>query len=127
MPSSSRDTEERLSACFCENSPRMREERSATSCTTLDRSSGWFIAHDAVGAGGAPGFPGIVKVVQMRDRLAHGEEGLVGIERPPEQHAEELGRALWPVHGLQQLAEACAVVRLERGDAPVSAAERLAV
>src|SRR5258708_2513660 len=127
MPSSSRVAEDRLSPCFCANSPRMREERSATSCITLARSSGWLISHDAVGAWSALRLAGVVEIVQVRDRLAHGEKDLVGVQRAPVQHAEQVGGALRAVHGLHQLAKARAVMLLELRHAPVRAVEWLAV
>src|SRR5262245_60160510 len=110
MPSSSRTAEDMPPACFCAKSLSRREERSATSCTTLEMSSGWLIAHHPVGAGGAARLAGVVKVVQVGDGLAHGEEGLVRVERAAEQHAEQLGGALRRLQRLQQLAEAVLVV-----------------
>src|SRR5688500_2534537 len=98
MPSSSRIAEARRCACFCGKSLRMREERAATSCSTraispCSFSAGGCISHDAIGAERAARSAGIVQVMQMGYRLAHGEEGLVRVERPPEQHAEQLARA----------------------------------
>src|SRR5690348_6328383 len=98
MPISSRTAEERLCVCFCTKSPRMREERSATSWAILDSSAfstglAGCIAHDAIGAGGALGVAGIIKIMQVGYRLAHREESLVGVELAPEQHAEQLAGA----------------------------------
>src|SRR5688572_23249852 len=131
MPSSSRTAEERLSACFCAKSPRMREERSATACIMRACSSwlGGCIAHDAIGAEAACGAAGIVKVVQVGYRLAHGEESLVQVELAlREQHAQQVAGALRtaPQRVRQQL-EFLAMVALQLGDAGMRAAERLAV
>src|SRR5919108_2114149 len=99
MPISSRTAEESPSVCFCTKSPRMREERSATSWHTFASSSVSFlsagcISHDAIIAHGALCAAGIVQVVQVSYRLAHREERLVRIERPAKQHAEQFRRAL---------------------------------
>src|SRR5688572_29017987 len=100
MPSSSRIAEPRLSACFCENSARILEERSATSCSIFAFFS-WSagcIAHDAIASQLARRAAGVVKVMQMGYRLAHGEEGLVQVELAPrEQQPEQLAGALRPV------------------------------
>src|SRR5574338_667674 len=98
MPISSRTAAESACVCFCTKSPRMREERSATSCAIFESSavstgSAGCIAHDAIGARGARGFAGVVKIVQVGYRLAHGEERLVRVELAAEKHAEELARA----------------------------------
>src|SRR5688500_2107121 len=95
MPISSRTAEDTPSACFCTNSPKIVEERSATFWQTfassfasvlLASSSASFlsaccISHDAINAEGALCSAGVVQVVQVGYRLAHGEEGLVRIER----------------------------------------------
>src|SRR5688500_5004514 len=97
MPSSSRIAELRLSACFCENSARILEERSATSCSILAffSCSGGCIAHDAIVAQLARRAAGVVEVMQVGYRLAHREEGLVQVELAlREQHAEQVARAL---------------------------------
>src|SRR5688572_22176370 len=145
MPSSSRIADDRLSACLCEKSPMMREERSATSCSTRAISS-WLAAfaaafaaafsdgltgcipHDAIGADRAARAARVVQVMQMGYRLAHREEGLVQVERPAKQHAEQVCRAARAAaQRLQQLLEALGVVRFELGHAGVRAAKRLAV
>src|SRR6185503_7572729 len=133
MPISSRTAEERLWVCLRAKSPRMREERSATLCAIFASSavsvgSAGCISHDAIGAGGALCVPRVVKVVQVGYRLAHGEEGLVRVQRAPEQHRQQLARALLLApDGFLQLGEARLVVRLELRDALVRPAERLAV
>src|SRR5262245_5093969 len=99
MPSSSRTADERLAACFRAKSPRMREERSATSCRILDCSSGLgcCISHDAIVTQRPRGTPGVEKVMQVGYRLAHREESLVGVEPPlRKQHPEQVARALRP-------------------------------
>src|SRR5918999_2512468 len=98
MPISSRTAEDMPSACFCTKSPRIFDERSATWVQTFASSSDSFlsagcISHDAIIAEGALRAAGIVQVVQVGYRLAHGEERLVRIERPAEQHAQQIGRA----------------------------------
>src|SRR5918996_3979657 len=99
MPISSRTAVETPSACFCTNSPKILEERSATSWHTLASSSASVllagcISHDAIIAKSALCSAGIVQVVQVGYRLAHGEEGLVRIERPAKEDPEQLARAL---------------------------------
>src|SRR5688572_2134650 len=97
MPSSSRTADDRLSACFCAKSPRMREERSATACIILACSSwlGGCIAHDAISAALARRAPGVEKIMQVGYRLAHGEESLVQVELAlGEQHPEQIPGAL---------------------------------
>src|SRR5690242_4171662 len=98
MPISSRAAAESAWACFCTKSPRMREERSATSCAILESSavsagSAGCIAHDAIGAERALGFAGVIKVVQVGYRLAHGEERLVRVELAPEEHRQQVAGA----------------------------------
>src|SRR5882672_2783164 len=106
MPISSRTAEDMLCACFCANSPRILEERSATDCTTRASSAaseGFFVAfvfrsagcisHDAIVTLRLLQASGIVQIVQVGDRLAHGEEGLVRVERPLEEHRQKLARA----------------------------------
>src|ERR1051326_2522791 len=123
MPISSRTAEERLCACFCAKSPRMREVRSATDWQTLASSADSFgsagcIPHDAICAGAALQASRVVKIVKMGYRLAHGEESLVRVERPAKQHAEQLARALrLAVEIGHQLLEALLVMRPQRGDA----------
>src|SRR5262245_42786108 len=99
MPSSSRTAEDRLSACFCAKSPRMREERSATAWRIFACSSwsGCCISHDAIGSRLARCAAGIVKVMQVGYRLAHREESLVQIQLAlREQQREQIARALRP-------------------------------
>src|SRR5690242_5383699 len=98
MPSSSRIAEESISPCFCTTSPRMREERSATDCATRASSAlsvglAGCIPHDAIRAGDALCFPGIVEIVQMSYRLAHCEKSLVRVERAAEKHGQKVGGA----------------------------------
>src|SRR5574339_915194 len=97
MPISSRTAADMLSVCFCTKSPRILEERCATSCATFASSSDSFgsagcISHDAIVVQGALRAAGIVQIVQMGDGFAHREKGLVRVERPAEQHRQELGR-----------------------------------
>src|SRR5260221_314675 len=133
MPISSRTAEERLAACFCANSPRMREERSATDWQTLASSadswgSAGCIAHDAIGAERTLQAGRVVEGMQMGYRLAHREEGLVRIERPPEEKAEQLaGAAFLAFQGLDDFFEMRLVMRFERGHAVMRAPEGLAV
>src|ERR1044071_6612489 len=91
MPISSRIAAERGWACFWAKSARILGERSATDCTTFGSTCG--IAHDAIGTLGSLQAPGVVEVMQMGYRLAHGEEGLVRVERPAKQQPEQLARA----------------------------------
>src|SRR3989440_8615915 len=133
MPISSRTAAERLSVCFWANSPRILEERSATVWAIFASSaasvwSAGCITHDAIRAGGALCLPGVVQVVQVGYRLSHGEEGLVGIERPPEEQGEQLARALRALaQRRSQLLEACPVVLFELRHALMRPAEGLAV
>src|ERR1043165_8167351 len=108
MPISSRIADERLAACFCANSPRILEERAATSWQTLASSSVWLlmsfmfpicifpigsgrsVAHDAVAADRACSPAGIVQVVQVGDRLAHRKKSLVRVERPAEEQLQQV-------------------------------------
>src|SRR3954462_10454330 len=99
MPISSRAAADRLFACFCAKSLRMREERSATPWYTRASFSFSFcsagcITHDAISARVAFCLAGVVKVVQVGYRLAHGEERLVRVERALEEHRQQLRRAL---------------------------------
>src|SRR5262245_18169096 len=131
MPSSSRTADDRLSACFCAKSPRMREERSATAWRIFACSSwsGCCISHDAIGARRARGATCIVKVMQMGYRLAHREEGLVEIQPTlRKQRCEEVPCALrlTAQRSLEQL-ELVAVVFLQLGDTSMRAAEWLAM
>src|ERR1700752_3523477 len=98
MPISSRTAADMNGACFFEHSPRILDERSATSWQTL--ASSWLsfglagcIPHDAISTGRAPRLARVVQVVQVGYRLAHGEESLVGIQRPAKQHRQQLARA----------------------------------
>src|SRR5690349_15867877 len=119
MPISSRAAAERLCACLCTNSPRMREERSATSCaifasSAVSAGSAGCIAHDAIGAGRALHFAGVIEVVQVGYRLAHGEERLVRVQLAAKEHAQQVSGALrlFP-QGVLQLREPRLVVLLE--------------
>src|SRR5438067_11304697 len=133
MPSSSSIAAESDAVCFCTKSPRMREERSATCWATLASSAlsvglAGCIPHDAISAGGTLHLARVVKIVQVGYRLAHCEKSLVGVERPPEEHRQQIGGApLAPAKLLLQLRKACPVVRLELCDARVRAAKGLAV
>src|SRR5258708_38898964 len=133
MPISSRIAADRLSVCFWANFSRILEERSATCWQTFASSSLSFrlagcIAHDAIRAGGALCVAGVVEIVQMGYRLAHREEGLVRIERPPEEHRQQIAcAALALAQFFFQLGEARAVMRLELRHAIVRAAKGLAV
>src|SRR4051812_45162524 len=126
MPISSRIAAESDSACFWAKSARSFDERSATDCTSFGSTCG--IAHDAIGAVGALQAPGVVEIVQMGDRLAHRKEGLVRVERPAEQQAEQLAGAAFLV--FQRMNDFCEM-RLMMGfqlrDSSVRASERLAV
>src|SRR5438874_4136280 len=98
MPISSRTAADIDWVCFCANSPRILDERSATCWHTLASSCVSFrlagcIPHDAISARGARCLAGVVKIVQVGYRLAHGEESLVRIERPAKQHRQQLPRA----------------------------------
>src|SRR2546427_8092444 len=133
MPISSRTAADMAAVCFCANSPRILDERSATCWQTLASScvSFWLagcITHDAIRAGGPLCFARIVKIVQVGYRLAHGEESLVRIERPAKQHRQQLARAaLILLQLLLELDEAGLVVRFQLRHALVRAAEGLAV
>src|SRR3954463_8827981 len=133
MPISSRRAADMDSACFRANSPRMRDERSATCWATFASSAdsdgfAGCISHDAIGTGGALRLARVVKVVQVGYRLTHGEERLVGIERTPEQDRQELARAFAPFFEfLLQLREAGTVMLLELRHAIVRPAEGLAM
>src|SRR5690349_8068137 len=119
MPISSRMAAESDWVCFCANSPRMREERSATSCAIRDSSavstgSADCIAHDAIGARRPPGLAGVVKIVQVGYRLAHGEERLVRVELAAKEHRQQIARAFRAfLQALLQFLEPCLVVRLQ--------------
>src|SRR6266446_2186408 len=98
MPISSRIAADMLSLCFWAKSPRILEERSATCWQTFANSSVSFwlagcIPHDAIRARGTLCVAGVVKVVQVGYRLAHGEKSLVRVERPAKQHRQQLARA----------------------------------
>src|SRR5688572_21557013 len=126
MPISSRIADESDWACFWVKSARIFEERSATDCTTLGSTCG--IAHDAIGTLGALQAPGVIEIVQMGDRFAHGEESLARVERPAKQQAKQITRAaLLVFQRIFYFLEMCLVVALEFGHAQVRAAERLAV
>src|SRR5260221_2404880 len=126
MPISSRIAAESDSACFWLKSARIFDERSATDCTTLGSTCG--IAHDAIRAVGPFQAPGVVEVMQMGYRFAHGEERLVRVERPAEQQPQQLACAqCFFLQGFDQLREVRLVVTLELRDARMGAAERLAV
>src|SRR5258706_2187797 len=129
MPSSSPAAAATLEPIsFLANSPSSRAERSATSCSTRAKSS-WFIGgtvlsilppsawrepRHAVRAYAARHFPVVLQVVQVRDRLAHRQKNLAGIQVAPEQQLEHVvrgarrGRA-----GCLQLREPFGVVRLQ--------------
>src|SRR5918996_3307675 len=132
MPISSRTAEDMLSAWCCTKSPRILEERCATSCATRASSSfsllaGGCISHDPIIAKRSLRSAGIVQVMQMGYRLAHGEEGLVQIQRPAEQDAEQLGRALRRFQRRAELGQPIPVMGLQRCHALVRSPERLAV
>src|SRR5262245_16689792 len=92
---------------FFANSPRIFAERSATSCRTRAEASGsggcvfesmvspsgWSKSRHAVGADPARQLAVVVQVVQVRDRLAHGEKNLARIELAAEQQLEDFCRA----------------------------------
>src|SRR5207249_2950653 len=131
MPISSRIAADMDCVCFCANSPRILEERSATCWTTLPSSCASFwlagcIPHDAICPCRPLCLARVVKIVQVGYRLAHGEKSLVRIERPAKQHREQLARAaLAFVQRLLQLGKPRAVMRFELGHALVRAAEGL--
>src|SRR5262245_42705838 len=126
MPISSRIADESDCACFWAKSPRILEDRSATDCTTFESTCG--ITHDAIGSIGALQSPGVVEIVQMGDRLAHREEGLVRVERPAEQNVQQLtGTGLLVLQNVLDFCEMPGMVLLELRDADVRATKRLAV
>src|SRR5688500_5249609 len=133
MPISSRTAEDMSSACFCTNSPRILEERAATDWHTFASSSvsillNCCISHDTIIAQGALCAGGIVQIVQVGYRLAHREERLVRVERPAEQHAEQLGRASgFFFQRIQNVPESGLVVLLELLHTSMRAVEGLAV
>src|SRR6267143_1533044 len=133
IPISSRMAADRDWVCFCANSPRILDERSATSWQTFASSCVSFglpgcIPHDAIRASGAPRLARVVKVVQVGYRLAHGEERLVRIQRPAKEHREEIPRAALPLPEFPlELAEALAVMRFELRHSLVRAAKGFAV
>src|SRR6476660_5967617 len=122
MPISSRIAAESDWACFWVKSARIFDDRSATDCTTFGSTCG--IAHDAIRTVGAFQAPGVVEVMQMGYRLAHGEERLVRIERPAEEQAEQLaGTQRFLLQGFEQLGEVLLVMAFQLADAHVRAAE----
>src|SRR5436190_3495187 len=133
MPISSRIAADMDWACFCAKSPRIFDERSATSWHTLASScvSFWLagcIPHDAIRAGGAACLAGVVKIMQVGYRLAHGEERLVRIKRPAKEYRQQLARAaLAFAELLLQLGKPVAMVALQLCDALVRAAKGFAV
>src|SRR4051794_41061166 len=133
MPISSRTAADIDAACFCANSPRILDERSATCCATFASSAdsvglAGCISHDAIRTRGALCLARVVKIVQVGYRLAHGEKRLVRVKRPAEQHRQQLARAFLAFGELLlQLAESCLVVRFELRDALVRAAKGFAV
>src|SRR5574341_135954 len=99
MPISSRTADETLSACFCTKSPRILDDRSATSWHTFASSCASFlsvgcISHDAIIPQGTLCSAGIVQVMQVGDRFTHRKKCLVQIERPAEKHREQFAGAL---------------------------------
>src|SRR5687767_2711437 len=132
MPISSRTSAETSSICRWTKSPRIFEERPATSWATLASSSDSFLSagcipHDAIIAQGTPGAARIVQVVQMGYRLAHCEKSLVRVERAAKKHTEQLGCALRGLQRMLELGQAVAVMVFQLFHAPVRAAEGLAV
>src|SRR5581483_2285278 len=129
MPSSSRIAEDSISPCFWTTSPRMREERSATDCATRASSAlsvglAGCIPHDAIRAGGALCFAGVIQIVQMSYRLAHCEKSLVRVERPTKEHRQQIaGAALSLGERALQRRKARAVVLLQLRYALVRAAK----
>src|SRR5438552_2560433 len=117
MPISSRIAADMDWVCFCANSPRILEERSATCWTTLPSSCASFwlagcIPHDAICPRRPLCLARVVKIVQVGYRLAHGEESLVRIERPAKQHRQELaGAALVLLQLRHELGVAVAAAR----------------
>src|SRR3954468_10515332 len=94
MPISSRRAADIDSACLRAKSPRIREERSATCWATFASSAdseglAGCISHDAIRTRGALRLAGVVKVVQVGYRLAHGEERLMGVERAAKEHRQQ--------------------------------------
>src|SRR5258707_318965 len=108
MPSSSPAAAATLEpTSFFAYSPSSLAERSATSCRTRAVWSefiggillsiaalllGRRKARHAVGTDAASEPPIVVQVMQMRDRLAHGEEYLAGVQLAPEQHFQHVRR-----------------------------------
>src|SRR5690606_18704626 len=91
-------------------------------------SSWQGVAHDAVGPLVADDPAGVVEIVQVRDGLAHGEERLVGIERPAKEDTEQVGGASGPgLQRFEQLGEALLMMRRQLLDARMRAAEGLAM
>src|SRR5919204_980041 len=133
MPSSSRTAMETFSACFWVNSPRIFDERSATSLQTFASSAAsaslaWRIPHDAIRAEAALCPPRVIEVVQVGYRLAHGEKRLVRIEWPAKKYAEELACAPRRfAQGIYHFPEAVLVMLLELGHPLVGAAKRFAM
>src|SRR5437867_6938819 len=119
MPISSRTAADMLSVCFRANSPRILDERSATVCAIFASSadslgSAGCITHDAIRPRRALCLAGVVQVVQVGYRLAHGEKSLVRIERPAKQHAEQLAGTLGTfLEGRSEILEPIAMVRFE--------------
>src|SRR5690242_13110175 len=119
MPISSRAAAARLSACFAAKSEKIL-------AGSMGSAAG--VAHDAVFADAASCASRIVQVMQVRDRLAHGEEGLVRVELAAKQHAEQLAGALRLALELaRELLQPLRVVRLELRHPLVRAAKGLAV
>src|SRR3989304_4056512 len=105
MPSSSLAADATLEGkSLFANSPSSFAERSATSCSTraVSSASGDCLFDSiasplsrrepghAVGAHGSRELPCIVQIVQVRDRLAHGEENLDVVQRAPGQKFHHL-------------------------------------
>src|SRR5262245_11883230 len=127
-------------------SARTFEERCATSPRILATSVGsgaWSIScvlisascspvlrlcadepDDTVGTGGAPDHAIVHQIVQMGNRLAHGEESLVVVELAPEQRADDVSRALRLAADLFELAEPQTMMLLELRHALAHAPER---
>src|SRR2546422_11602767 len=133
MPISSRIAADMDWVCFCANSPRILEERSATCWTTLPSSCASFwlagcIPHDAICPRRPLCLAGVVKIVQVGYRLAHREKSLVRIEWPTKQHRQQLaGTALVLLQLLLELGEAGLVVRFQLRHSLMRPAKRFAV
>src|SRR5437762_13304384 len=129
MPISSRTAADMDWVCFCANSPRILEERSATCWTTLPSSCASFwlagcIPHDAICPRRPLCLARVVKIVQVGYRLAHREESLVRIERPAKQHRQQLARAALALLQLAlQLGESLAMMIFKLRHALVRAAK----